>query len=233
MNNLATKPVKCSSFLWPSASLPVLRSLLWLIGVTKKPSTSPLLLVLQKCSGKLPNKMHTLNMQELGLPNQRRHQQQSQHQFLCSPMSMRTLEQWAFFTLVVLPLYITVQWCLLSRPIRTSLLQFSMATMVWSAHPIKSITLLHNENMATSYADGRTLTLQLILPAVAANTLRHPRHLLTMLRLSKESDLSKHPPDMSICARSNITRIQLRVQAPCCQLGQTQKCHPTPLNPLW
>ena len=41
-------------------------------------------------------------------------------------------------------------------PLKTyshQLLLFSMATMVWSAHPIRSITLLHNENMATSYAD--------------------------------------------------------------------------------
>ena len=106
---------------------------------------------------------------KLGPLSQRRRQPQSHHLFQRSRISMRTLEQWAFFTLVVLPLYITVLWCHLSRPISTSLLQFSMATMVWSAHPIMS--LLHNENMATSYAGVRTLTLQPILPAAAANPL--------------------------------------------------------------
>ena len=59
-------------------------------------------------------------------------------------------------------------------PISTSLFQFSVAAMVWSANPIRSITQLHNENMATSYADGSTLTSQPILPAAASSTLRHP-----------------------------------------------------------
>ena len=84
--------------------------------------------------------------------------------------STRTLEQWAFFLLIILPLYTTIIWCLLSRPIRTSLLQFTMETMVWLANPIPSIMRLHNENMATSYADGRTLTSQPILPASLQQT---------------------------------------------------------------
>ena len=188
--------------------------------------------VLRRYSGNQPSKMQTLNIQGLGLPNQH-HPQRSRRRLQSSPMSMRTQEKWAFFTLVILPIYITALWCLLSRPIRTGLFQFSMATMVWSAHPIRSITQLHNENMATSYVDGRTLTFLPILPATAASTLRHPGHFLTLLGLSKESDLSKPPPDTSICAHSNFTRIRLRVQAPCCQPGQTQKCHPTPLNPQW
>ena len=61
------------------------------------------------------------------------------------------------------------------------------------------------------------------LPAAAANTLRHPCHLLTMLGLFSENDPSKPPPDTSICVRSSFKKIRLRVRPPCCQLGQTQK----------
>ena len=74
--------------------------------------------------------------------------------------STKTLHQWGFFLLIILPLYTTAIWCLLSRPVRTSLLQFTTATMVWSVNPVQSLILIHNENLATSYADGRTLTSQ-------------------------------------------------------------------------
>ena len=147
--------------------------------------------------------------------------------------STRTLQQWGLFLIIILPLYTTAIWCLLSRPIRTSLLQFTTATMAWSANPVQSLILIHNENLATSYADDRMLTLQPILPAAAANTIRHPRHLLTMLGLSLESDPSKPPTDMSICVRSSFVKIRLQVRPPCCQLRQTMKCRPKPSTPLW
>ena len=44
---------------------------------------------------------------------------------LCSLTSTKTLEQWGFFLLVILPVYMTMLWCLLYRPIRTSLFQFN------------------------------------------------------------------------------------------------------------
>ena len=116
-----------------------------------------------------------------------------------------------FFLLIILSIYTTAIWCLLSKPICTSLFQFTIATMVWSANPIQSIILLHNENMATSCQDGRMLNLQPILPAAAASTYRRPRHLLTMLGLSQENDLSEIPPDTSICARSSFEKICLRI----------------------
>ena len=129
------------------------------------------------------------------MPGQDRHlhlQQRCRHPHHCHLLpSTKTLEQWVFFLVIILPLYTTVIWYLLSRPTRTSLFQFTMATMVWSANPIPSLIQLHSENMATSYADGRMLTSQPILPAAAASTLQHPRHLLTMFGLSSESDLSK------------------------------------------
>ena len=102
-------------------------------------------------------------MQEQDLPNRQRRQRC--RRLLRSLPSTKTLEQRGFFLLVVLPIYITIIWCLLSRPIRISLFQFSMATMVWSANSIRS---------ATSYAEGRTLTSQPILPAAAASTLKTP-----------------------------------------------------------
>ena len=145
--------------------------------------------------------------------------------------STRTLHQWGFFLLIILPLYTTVIWCLLSRPIHTSILQFTTATMVWSVNPAQSLILIHNENLATSYADGRTLTSQLILPAAATNTFRHPHHLLTMLGLSSVNDPSKPSPDTWMCVRSSFEKI--RVRPPCCQLGQTMKCRPKPSTPLW
>ena len=161
----------------------------------------------------------------------RRHHHRRHHRRLLP--STKMLEQWGVFLLIILSINTTVIWCLLSKPIRTSIFQFIMATMVWSANPIQSIIMLHNENMATSYADSRTLTLQPTLPAIAANTYRRPCHLLTMLGLSTGNDLSKPPPDTSICDLSSFERICLRIRAPCCQLGQTQKCHPKPLTPLW
>ena len=146
---------------------------------TKKPLTSVLLYVQQKSYGKQRNKTHTLNMQE----HVRHHRQQPQcphcrhhchhrhHRQLCLLPSTKTLEQWVFFLIIILPLYTMVIWCLLSRPIQTSLVQFTTATMAWSANPIPSLINIHNENLATSYAVGRTLTSQPILPAAAANTL--------------------------------------------------------------
>ena len=112
-------------------------------------------------------------------------------------------------------------------------LQFTTATMAWSVNPVQSLILIHNENLATSYVDGRTPTFQPILPAAVANTIRHPRHLLTMLGLSSENDPSKPPPDTSISVRSSFEKIRLRVRPPFCQLGQTMKCCPKPSTPLW
>ena len=160
-----------------------------------------------------------------------RHRHRRHHR--CLLPSTKMLEQWGFFLFIILPIYTSVIWCLLSKPILTSLFQFTMESMVWSANPIQSIILLHNENIATSYGDGRTLTLQPIIPAVSANPYRCPRHLLTMLGMSTGNDLPKPPPDMSISARSSSEKIHLRIRAQFCQLGQTQKCHPKPLTPLW
>ena len=197
-----------------------------------------LLFGLPKYFAKQPSRMHTSSMPKPGhrnLPPRclalRHHHHRHHHQRLLP--SMKTLQQWVFFLTIILPVYTTIIWCLLSRPIRTSLTQFTMATMAWSANPVQSLIRIHNENLATSYADGSTLTSQPILPAAAASTLRHPRHLLTIFGLSSENDLSKPPPDTSICVRSNFEKIRLRVRPPCCQLGQTMKCRPKPSTPLW
>ena len=173
-----------------------MRVIVFITQYTRKPSTSVLPFVLRRYSGKQPNKMHTLNMQELGLPIAHDNQPAP----TCSHVNENSETMGVLHPGYALNLHHGAR-CILSRPIHTSLFQLLMATMVWSDLPIRSITQLHIGNMATSYAEGRTLTLQPILPAATASTLRHPGHLLTMLGLSKESDLLKPPPDTSICAR--------------------------------
>ena len=64
------------------------------------------------------------------------------------------------------------------------------------------------KNMSTSYADGRTVTSQPLLPVVAANTIsRHPRHLLTMFEFMKMKSPLNPLPDTSICAHSNFSQM--------------------------
>ena len=192
------------------------RSWALLFGGLKKHSRSPLHFVLQKYLARQLKRTPTSNMPEHNQPHPIPWRG---FQFRSFIMSQRQLQQ-AFFLLVVMPFYITLAYCIMTKPIHSSLFQLTRVTAVGSAMLMASFRHI---------VDSRTLISQPLLPDVKANTAhRHPCHLHTIFEFMRTKDLLSPPPDTLICAHSTFSRISLRIHPPYCQEGQMMPCQRNP-----